>query len=81
MEPARYGSKIIHGPNVENFKEIFDTLSKLNISKKIVNEKQMITFLKQNIKIKRKSRNNSKNLNILGKKILTITYKKIEQLI
>ena len=81
MEPARYGSKIIHGPNVENFKEIFDTLSKLNISKKIVNEKQMITFLKQNIKIKRKSNNNSKNLNILGKKILTITYKKIEQLI
>ena len=81
MEPARYGSKIIHGPNVENFKEIFDTLSKLNISKKIVNEKQMITFLKQNIKIKRKSRNNSKNLNILGKKILTITYKKIEKLI
>ena len=41
----------------------------------------MITFLKQNIKIKKKSRNNSKNLNILGKKILTITYKKIEQLI
>ena len=32
------------------------------------------------IKIKKKSRNNSKNLNILGKKILTITYKKIEQL-
>ena len=81
LEPARYGCKIIHGPNVDNFKEIFDTLSKLNISKKIVNEKQMITFLKQNIKIKKKSRNNSKNLNILGKKILTTTYKKIEQLI
>ena len=81
LEPARYGCKIIHGPNVDNFKEIFDTLSKLNISKKIVNEKQMITFLKQNIKIKKKSRNSSKNLNILGKKILTITYKKIEQLI
>ena len=81
LEPARYGCKIIHGPNVDNFKEIFDTLSKLNISKKIVNEKQMITFLKQNIKIKKKSRNNIKNLNILGKKILTITYKKIEQLI
>ena len=81
LEPARYGCKIIHGPNVDNFKEIFDTLSKLNISKKIVNEKQMITLLKQNIKIKKKSRNNSKNLNILGKKILTITYKKIEQLI
>ena len=81
LEPARYGCKIIHGPNVDNFKEIFDTLSKLNISKKIVNEKQMITFLKQNIKIKKKSRNNIKNLNILGKKILKITYKKIEQLI
>ena len=81
MEPARYGCKIIHGPNVDNFKEIFDTLSKLNISKKIVNEKQMITFLKQNIKIKKKSRNNIKNLNILGKKILKIIYKKIEQLI
>ncbi len=81
LEPAHYGSKIIHGPNVDNFKEIFDTLSKLNISKKVVNEKQMINFLKKNIKIKQKFRNNSKNLTILGKKILTITYKKIEQLI
>ena len=81
LEPARYGSKIIHGPNVDNFKEIFETLSKLNISKKVVNEKQMINFLKKNIKIEQKPKNNSKNLTILGKKILTITYKKIEQLI
>ena len=81
LEPARYGSKIIHGANVDNFKEIFDTLSKLNISRKIVNEKQMINFLKKNIRIKQKSKNYSKNLNNLGKRILAITYKNIEKLI
>jgi len=81
LEPARYGSKIIHGANVDNFKEIFDTLSKLNISRKIVNEKQMINFLKKNIRIKQKSKNYSKNLNNLGKRILAITYKNIEKLV
>ena len=81
LEPARYGSKIIHGPNVDNFKEIFGTLEKLNISKKVNNQKQMISFLKNNINHKPMSKKYVRKINKLGKSILNITYKKIENLI
>ena len=27
LEPARFGCKIIHGPNIENFKEVYELLS------------------------------------------------------
>ena len=81
LEPARYGSKIIHGPNIDNFKEIFNTLSKLNISKQVNNQSQMVNFLKKNIGRKATSRNYVRKINKLGKNILIITYKKIEKLI
>ena len=81
LEAARYGSKILHGPNVDNFKEIFETLSKFNISKKITNQKQMLKFLEKNIGRKSKSKYYVRNINKLGKKILNITYKNIEKII
>ena len=34
LEPAMYGCKTLHGPNIWNFKEIYDLLHKNNISKK-----------------------------------------------
>ena len=81
LEAARYGSKILHGPNVDNFKEIFSTLSKFNISKKINNQEQMLKFLEKNIGRKSKSKYYARNINKLGKKILNITYKYIEKII
>ena len=35
IEPARYGAKILHGPNINNFKEVYAFLKSLNISKEI----------------------------------------------
>ena len=52
LEAARYGAKILHGPNVDNFKDIYKLLSSLNISKKITSPKEMaslIVFKKINI--------------------------------
>ena len=40
LEPARYGAKILHGPNVDNFREVYDFLKSLKISKEINNPKQ-----------------------------------------
>ncbi len=40
IEPARYGAKILHGPNVDNFREVYDFLKSLKISKEINNPKQ-----------------------------------------
>ena len=32
MEPARFGAKILHGPDVNNFKDVYKYLRKLKIS-------------------------------------------------
>ena len=48
LEAARYGAKILHGPNTDNFKDIYKFL-KLKISKKINTPKELassITFKK-----------------------------------
>ena len=37
LEPARYGAKILHGPNIENFVEVYRFLKSIKISKEIKN--------------------------------------------
>ena len=37
LEAARYGNKILHGPNIQNFKDVYKLLKLLNFSKKIKN--------------------------------------------
>ena len=59
LEAARYGTKILHGPNFDNFTDIFRLLKSLKISKKITSIKQLvaaITFKKdmtRSLKIKK----------------------------
>ncbi len=69
LEPARMGSYILHGPNIQNFKEVYNMLSKLNVSSKVDN----INNMKKNIirKIKYKQpRKASQKLNFIGNEIL-----------
>ena len=69
LEPARMSSYILHGPNVQNFKEIYAMLSKLNVSSKVYN----INDMKKNIikKIKyRQSQKVRQKLNFMGNEIL-----------
>ena len=35
LEPARFGAKILHGPGVDNFKDVYKYLSKLRISSEV----------------------------------------------
>ena len=35
LEAARFGAKILHGPNTDNFTDVYKLLKSLNISKKI----------------------------------------------
>ena len=69
LEPARFGCKIIHGPHINNFKEIYKLLGQLNISKKINNNNQIISFLKKELK-KKKILSNNTRLSLMGAKIL-----------
>ena len=37
LEAARFGAQILHGPNIDNFKDVYKFLSDYNISSKIKN--------------------------------------------
>ncbi len=76
LEAARYGARILHGPNVDNFKDVYKLLKDLKISKKITTPKKLadsITFKKNKksgIKIKK-----------IGGIILKKTIKELDNLI
>ena len=73
LEAARYGSKILHGQNIDNFKDVYKLLSSLNISKKVSNYHELassISFLRnQKIGLK---------ISKIGKIILKNTLKEID---
>ena len=52
LEAARFGAKIFHGPNTDNFKDVYKLLGSLNISKKLATQKlaSSIVFKKVNIR-------------------------------
>ncbi len=73
IEAARYGCKIIHGPNVNNFKEIYKLLNINNFSCKVANVNQMSNNVNKLLKRKTNSKVMEIKINNLGKKILKNT--------
>ena len=74
LEAARFGAKILHGPNTDNFRDVYNLLKSLKVSKKIHTPKQLassVTFRKNTIK-----GNKIKNIgqNILNKTIKELDY-------
>ena len=69
LEPARMGSYILHGSNIQNFREIYIMLSKLNISSKINNIINMKKIVSKKIKFKQ-PQTVIKKLNYMGNEIL-----------
>tara|TARA_B100001093_G_scaffold446354_1_gene450592 strand:- start:1296 stop:2546 length:1251 start_codon:yes stop_codon:yes gene_type:complete len=76
LEAARYGARILHGPNVDNFKDVYKLLKTQKVSKKITTPRELanlITFEKNKkigIKIKK-----------IGAIILKKTIKELDSLI
>ena len=77
LEATRYGCNILHGPNVENFTEIYKFLKKNKISSEIKNHRIALKKLDELLM----KQNNSKNIQVklkkIGEKILQKTYKEI----
>ncbi len=74
LEAARFGAKILHGPNTDNFKDVYKLLNSLKISRKIDTPKELassITFKKNKI-IGNKIKNIGQN--ILKKTIKELNY-------
>ena len=80
LEPARYNCNVLYGPNVSNFKEIYEFLRKKNIAYK-VNEESQLTNMIFKIMSKKKSNDKKNGINLIGKNILKKSLSEIERLI
>ena len=76
LEAARFGAKILHGPNTSNFKDVYKLLKSLKISKKIQTPKELassITFGKNKMI--------GNKIKIIGQNILKKTIKELDYFI
>ena len=79
IEAARLGNRIVHGPNIENFVEVYHFLKKHGISTKIKSYKELEKLV---IKFKRKKNYSNqiiKKLAYIGKQILFNNEKEINK--
>ena len=74
LEPARYGAKILHGPNIDNFKEVYAFLKSLEVSTEIKNATQFANEV-----IFRKKMKNIKKIQKLGNVIFRNTLNKLSK--
>jgi 3-deoxy-D-manno-octulosonic-acid transferase len=76
LEAVHYDAKIIHGPYVDNFKDVYKLLKSLGASRKIESVNQLVSSIsfKRNIKIGNK-------LKKTGKTILKKTINEIDKFI
>ena len=58
IEPARFYLDIIHGPNVQNFKDIYKFFNRSKIAHKFVNHKQLLSLSDKLLTNKKKRRLN-----------------------
>ena len=76
LEPAKLGCKIIHGPHIDNFKEIYNRLNEMKISTKFNSYNNGIKIIEKELKRKNLNFENKKIINY-GQKILKSTYSEI----
>mgnify|MGYP001395658559 FL=1 len=81
LEAVRHGCKILHGPNVNNFKEIYKFLKKNGLSKEINNHKELIHSLNLLLSKKTNTKIMQKKTVEIGQKILKRSYEEINLLI
>tara|TARA_B100000768_G_C11262941_1_gene369645 strand:+ start:734 stop:1981 length:1248 start_codon:yes stop_codon:yes gene_type:complete len=77
LEPVRYGCKILHGPNVWNFDEIYSLLKKYKITSKINNSRQLFIKVNRMLNKKSKTENLEHKFKNLGTQILNSTLKEM----
>ena len=75
IEPARYKLNIIHGPNVENFKDIYQLFNKKKIAHMVLNQNQLINLAQKLLTDRKKRKINLEKIGnlILKKSIVEIT--------
>ncbi len=74
LEPARFGAKILHGPNIDNFKDVFKYLNQLNISSKVNSPRKCAKSI-----IFKKNMKKVKKMKYLGSTILKKTLNQLDK--
>ncbi|MFL2897357.1 MAG: 3-deoxy-D-manno-octulosonic acid transferase [Candidatus Pelagibacter sp.] len=77
LEPARHGCNVLHGPNIDNFKNIYNYLHKIKVSKKIQGHKSLYKNIEKLVRNKSNVKSVIKRMKKLGDKILILTIKEI----
>ena len=76
LEPARFGAKILHGPNIDNFKDVYKYLNQLKISSTINSPQQCANSI-----IYKKNMKKVKKMKFLGTTILKKTLNELDKTI
>jgi len=76
LEAARYGARIVHGPNIDNFKDVYKSLSNLKISKKITTPRELASSI-----IFKRNKKLGDKIKKIGVKILKETINDLDKLI
>jgi len=77
LEAAKYGCQILHGPNVWNFKEIYNLLKTHKVSNKITSSNKLYHKVRQLLGDKKSSKKLQLKIKNLGSKILNLTLNEI----
>ena len=81
LEAARFGCKVLHGPYISNFREVYDLLKKYQISYQIINKLNALRIIHKFFNKKQKKNLNLLRLNSIGKNILDKNYNEIKRYI
>ena len=76
LEAARFGAKILHGPNIDNFKDVYKSLASLKISKKVSTSKELASAI-----MFKKNKKLGDKIKKIGVKILKETINDLDKLI
>ncbi len=78
LEAIRFSNKILYGPNVQNFKEIYKFLNNNNLAFKFNSKNQLTNMLNLFLNKKTKKLKNLYKVNQMGSKILKNTLREIK---
>jgi len=81
LEAAKYGCKILHGPNISNFQEIYAMLNKYGVSNKVTNSNQIMNKIEKSFNNKANSQKIKTKIKNLGDKILNSTLEEVNFLV
>ena len=76
LEAARFGAKILHGPNIDNFKDIYKKLKSLKISVRVTTPKKLASSI-----VFEKNKYMGDKIKNIGTKIFKKTIKELDIII